>query len=48
MATVGENIRSRRLALRMTQEELAAKLYTTRQTVSNYEQGPVRAGSGDA
>lgn len=39
MATVGENIRSRRLALRMTQEELAAKLYTTRQTVSNYEQG---------
>ena len=39
MTTVGENIRSRRLALRMTQEELAAKLYTTRQTVSNYEQG---------
>ena len=38
MAMVGENIRSRRLALRMTQEELAAKLYTTRQTVSNYEQ----------
>ncbi len=26
MATVGENIRSRRLALRMTQEELAAVL----------------------
>ena len=39
MNTIGRNIRSLRKKAGMTQEELAEKLYTTRQTVSNYEIG---------
>ena len=36
---IGENIKTIRQSKNMTQEELAAKIYTTRQTVSNYEKG---------
>lgn len=37
--TVAKNIRAQRMACGMTQEELAAKVFTTRQTISNYETG---------
>ncbi len=36
---IGENIKAIRQSKNMTQEELAVKIYTTRQTVSNYEKG---------
>lgn len=36
---IGENIKAIRQSKNMTQEELAGKIYTTRQTVSNYEKG---------
>lgn len=36
---ISKNIRSQRIAQGMTQEELAAKVFTTRQTISNYETG---------
>ncbi len=36
---ISKNIKARRIALGMTQEELAAKVFTTRQTISNYENG---------
>ena len=36
---IGENIKAIRQSKNMTQEELAEKIYTTRQTVSNYEKG---------
>ncbi|BAK99489.1 putative Xre family DNA-binding protein [Oscillibacter valericigenes Sjm18-20] len=39
MAAVGKNIRSLRTAKHMTQDELAEKLFVSRQTVSNYETG---------
>lgn len=39
MNAIGRNIRNFRKKARMTQEELAEKLYTTRQTISNYETG---------
>lgn len=37
--TIAKNIKARRIACGMTQEELAAKVFTTRQTISNYETG---------
>lgn len=42
MRDIGKNIRSLREARRLTQEELAEKLFVTRQTVSNYETGRSR------
>ena len=36
---IGKNIRDMRTMRKMTQEDLAAALYVTRQTVSNYETG---------
>lgn len=39
MSNIGNNIRNQRLEKGMTQEELASKIFTTRQTVSNYETG---------
>lgn len=36
---IPKNIRAQRLAQGMTQEELAAKVFTTRQCISNYETG---------
>ncbi len=39
MNTIAKNIRAQRMAKGMTQEDLAAKIFTTRQTVSNYETG---------
>ena len=36
---ISKNIKARRIACGMTQEELAAKIFTTRQTISNYENG---------
>lgn len=39
MNAVGKNIKSHRLAQGMTQEDLAEKLFVTRQTVSNWETG---------
>lgn len=36
---LAKNIRAQRLAQNMTQEQLAAKLFTTRQCISNYETG---------
>ncbi|MBQ5389433.1 MAG: helix-turn-helix domain-containing protein [Clostridia bacterium] len=42
MRDIGKNIRSVRIRRRMTQDELAEKLYVTRQTVSNYETGRSR------
>ena len=37
--TLGETIRARREAMGMTQQELAARLYVSRQTVSRWESG---------
>ncbi|MBQ4011705.1 MAG: helix-turn-helix transcriptional regulator [Erysipelotrichales bacterium] len=39
MNIVGENIRENRKRAGISQEELAQKIFTTRQTVSNYENG---------
>lgn len=39
MAAVGKNIRSLRTSKHMTQDELAERLFVSRQTVSNYETG---------
>lgn len=39
MHDLGKRLRERRMALKMTQDELAEKLYVTRQTISNYERG---------
>lgn len=36
---IAKNIRTQRIAQGMTQEELATKVFTTRQTISNYENG---------
>lgn len=42
MRDIGKNIKSLRTQKNMTQEELAARLFVTRQTVSNYETGKSR------
>lgn len=42
MRDVGKNIKQLRLMKNMTQDELAEKLFVTRQTVSNYETGKSR------
>ena len=42
MRDIGKNIRALRMRKRMTQDELAEKLFVTRQTVSNYETGRSR------
>ena len=39
MADIGKNIRTLRTQKQMTQDELAEKLFVSRQTVSNYETG---------
>ena len=39
MRDIGKNIRQLRTQQNMTQDELAQKLFVTRQTVSNYETG---------
>ena len=39
MVAVGRNIKSLRTSKNMTQDELAEKLFVSRQTVSNYETG---------
>lgn len=42
MRDIGKNIRSLREQRKLTQEELAQRLFVTRQTVSNYETGRSR------
>lgn len=42
MRDIGKNIREFRIRENMTQDDLAEKLYVTRQTVSNYETGKSR------
>lgn len=42
MRDIGKNIRELRVKKNMTQDELAEKLFVTRQTVSNYETGKSR------
>lgn len=42
MRDIGKNIRDLRTSRNMTQDELAEKLFVTRQTVSNYETGRSR------
>ena len=42
MRDIGKNIRDLRKRQNMTQDELAARLFVTRQTVSNYEIGRTR------
>ncbi|MBO4939099.1 MAG: helix-turn-helix transcriptional regulator [Oscillospiraceae bacterium] len=42
MRDIGKNIRQLRLRKNMTQDELAERLFVTRQTVSNYETGKSR------
>lgn len=42
MRDIGKNIRDLRLRAGITQEEMAEKLFVTRQTVSNYENGKSR------
>ena len=42
MRDIGQNIRTARSRKKMTQDELAERLYVTRQTVSNYETGRSR------
>lgn len=39
MAKIGRNIKEQRMKKGLSQEELAEKLYVTRQTISNYETG---------
>ena len=39
MRDIGKNIKRLRLRQRMTQDELAERLFVTRQTISNYETG---------
>lgn len=39
MASIGKNIKYRRKKLNMSQEDLASRIFTTRQTISNYENG---------
>lgn len=39
MRDIGKNIRQLRIQKNMTQDELAQKLFVTRQTVRNYETG---------
>lgn len=39
MANIGKNIRQQRIQKNMTQDDLAARIHATRQTVSNYETG---------
>jgi transcriptional regulator with XRE-family HTH domain len=39
MAQIAKNIKKQRVSSGMTQEELAKRLYVTRQTISNYENG---------
>lgn len=39
MNNIGKNIKTLRIGKNMTQDELASRLYVTRQTVSNYEIG---------
>ena len=42
MRDIGKNIKTLRIQRNMTQDELAEKLFVTRQTVSNYETGRSR------
>ena len=42
MRDIGKNIKDLRIRAKLTQEELAEKLFVTRQTVSNYENGKSR------
>lgn len=42
MRDIGKNIRQLRVQKHMTQDDLAEKLFVTRQTVSNYEMGKTR------
>lgn len=42
MRDIGKNIKALRIKQNMTQDELAEKLFVTRQTVSNYETGRSR------
>ena len=42
MRDIGKNIRELRIRKNMTQDDLAEKLFVTRQTVSNYETGKSR------
>lgn len=42
MQAIGKNIKALRIQKNMTQDELAEKLFVTRQTVSNYETGRSR------
>lgn len=42
MRDIGKNIRLARLHRKLTQDELAQKVHTTRQTISNYETGRSR------
>ena len=42
MRDIGKNIKDLRILAKLTQEELAGKLFVTRQTVSNYENGKSR------
>lgn len=42
MRDIGKNIRNARNARGMTQDDFAAKLHVTRQTVSNYEHGKTK------
>ena len=42
MRDIGKNIRQLRIQKNMTQDELAEKLFVTRQTISNYETGRSR------
>ncbi len=42
MRDIGKNVRAARTAKNLTQDELAERLHTTRQTVSNYETGRSR------
>ena len=39
MGDIGKNIRQQRIQKNMTQDDLAARIHATRQTVSNYETG---------
>ena len=42
MRDIGKNIKEFRLRKSYSQEEMAEKLYVTRQTISNYETGKSR------
>ena len=44
--TIGQRIKEMRLAKNLTQDELAARIHTTKQTIHKYENGIITIKQG--